>query len=121
MELLEVDHEAGEDAVVVSVKGDVDSSTVDPLIANLIDALGLATAHPARLLIVDLQLVTFFGSAGLNAVLGCHERGREAGTTVRLVAGHNRVLQPIQLTELDRILDVYPTLSDAMRGSQDQG
>lgn len=29
MELLEVDHEAREDAVVVRVKGDVDSSTVD--------------------------------------------------------------------------------------------
>jgi anti-sigma B factor antagonist len=116
MELLEVDHEAREDALIVSVKGDVDSSTVDQLIANLTDALDMAGAHPARLLIVDLQLVSFFGSAGLNAVLDCHEQGREGGTRVRLVANHGQVLQPIRVTELDRIFDIYPTLSDALQG-----
>ncbi|HTQ16873.1 STAS domain-containing protein [Mycobacterium sp.] len=116
MELLDVDHEARDDAVVVHVKGDVDSSTVDQLIANLTDALGLAGAHPARLLIIDLALVSFFGSAGLNAVLESHQEGTAAGTSVRLVAGHGQVLQPIQVTELDRILDIYPTLSDALRG-----
>ncbi|MDT5346718.1 MAG: anti-sigma factor antagonist [Mycobacterium sp.] len=118
MELLEVDHEAGDEAVVVRVKGDVDSSTVDQLIAQLADALGLARAHPTQLLIVDLQPVTFFGSAGLNAVLGCHEQGRAAGTSVRLVAANGQVLQPIQVTELDRIFDIYPTLSDALQGSK---
>jgi anti-sigma B factor antagonist len=116
MELLEVDHEAREDAVVVRVKGDVDSSTVDKLIACLTDALDLAKAHPTRLLIVDLQPVTFFGSAGLNAVLDCHEQGAAAATPVRLVAAHGQVLQPIHVTELDHILDIYPTLSDALQG-----
>jgi anti-anti-sigma factor len=116
MELLEVDHEAREDAVVVRVKGDVDSSTVDQLIAQLADALDLARAHPARLLLVDLQPVSFFGSAGLNAVLDCHEQGLAVGTCVRVVAAHGQVLQPIQVTELDRILDIYPTLSDALQG-----
>jgi anti-sigma B factor antagonist len=114
MEPLELDHEAGEDAIVVRVAGDVDSSTVDQLIAHLTDALGLARAHPARLLIVDLQPVTFFGSAGLNAVLDCHEQGLASETSVRLVAAHAQVLQPIQVTELDRICDIYPTVSDAL-------
>ena len=69
MELLAVDHEAREDAVLVRVKGDVDTSTVDELTAHLTAALKLAATQPARLVIVDLQPVTFFGSAGLNAVL----------------------------------------------------
>jgi anti-anti-sigma factor len=116
MEPLEIDHEAREDAVVVRVKGDVDSSTVDQLVGNLIDALDMAGAHPARLLVVDLQEVSFFGSAGLNAMLDSHEQGREAGTVVRLVASHGQVLQPIEVTELDRILDIYPSLPQAMRG-----
>ena len=55
MELLAVDHEAREDAVLVHVKGDVDSSTVDELTAHLKAALKLAATHPARLVIVDLQ------------------------------------------------------------------
>jgi anti-sigma B factor antagonist len=115
MELLAVDHEAREDAVLVRVKGDVDSSTVDELTAHLTAALKLAATHPARLVIVDLQPVTFFGSAGLNAVLDCHEEGKETGTSVRLVADHDIVLRPIEVTELDRILELYPTLSDALQ------
>jgi anti-anti-sigma factor len=118
MESLTVDHEARADAVVVRVEGDVDSSTVDELTPHLTAALQLAAKHPARLLIVDLQPVTFFGSAALNAVLDCHERGKETGTAVRLVADHDQVLRPIQVTELDRILEVYPTLSDALQRNQ---
>ena len=115
MELLAVDHQTDEDSVVVHAKGEVDSTTADQLTAHLTAALELAATHPARLLIVDLQEVSFFGSAGLNAVLDCHEQGREAGTSVRLVANHGPVLQPIEVTELDQILDIYPTLSDALR------
>jgi anti-sigma B factor antagonist len=51
----------------------------------------------------------------LNAVLECHEAGVAAGTSVRLVADHGEVLQPIKVTELDRILDIYPTVSDALQ------
>ena len=116
--MLAVDHEAREDAVLVRVKGDVDSSTVDELTPHLTAALQVAAKHPARLVIVDLQPVTFFGSAALNAVLDCHEGGKETGTSVRLVADNDHVLRPIQVTELDRILDVYPTLSDALQRTQ---
>ena len=118
MESLAVDHEAREDAVVVRVEGDVDSSNVDQLTPHLAAALQVAAKHPARLVIVDLQPVTFFGSAALNAVLDCNEGGKETGTAVRLVADHDRVLRPIQVTELDRILEVYPTLSDALQRNQ---
>ena len=119
-ELLAVDHEVHEDAIVVRVKGDVDSSTVDELTAHLTAALKLAATHPARLVVVDLQSVDFFGSAALNAVLECHEEGKEASTSVRLVADHDQVLRPIRVTELDRAFDIYPTLSDALQRKQQQ-
>lgn len=115
MELLAVRQESGAEAVVVRAEGDVDSSTVDVLAEQLTAALQQAATHPARLLIVDLQPVTFFGSAGLNALLDCHECGRATGTSVRLVADHAEVMQPLEVTELDRILDVYPTVTDALR------
>lgn len=120
MELLAVEHATHEDAVVVRVKGGVDSSTVDELTAHLASALKLAATHPARLVVVDLQSVDFFGSAALNAVLECHEEGKQAGTSIRLVADHDQVLRPIQVTELDRIFDIYPTLSDALQRKQQQ-
>ncbi|MDT5173243.1 MAG: anti-sigma factor antagonist [Mycobacterium sp.] len=115
MELLEVGQEARGDAVVVLASGDVDSITVDKLTAQLSAALDVAASHPARLVVVDLKSVSFFGSAGLNAVLECHEAGAAAGTSVRLVADHGEVLEPIKVTELDRILDIYPTVSDALQ------
>ncbi len=120
MELLAVDHEAHEEAVVVRVKGDVDSSNVDQLTTHLTAALKLAATHPERLVIVDLQSVDFFGSAALNAMLECHDEGKEAGTSVRLVADHDQVLRPIQVTELDRILDISPTMSDALQRNRQQ-
>jgi anti-anti-sigma factor len=118
--MLAVDHEAREDAVLVRVEGEVDSSTVDELTPHLTAALQVAAKHPARLVIVDLQPVTFFGSAALNALLDCHEGGKETGTSVRLVADNDQVLRPIQVTELDRILEVYPTLSDALQSKSER-
>ncbi|MGD1255222.1 STAS domain-containing protein [Mycobacterium seoulense] len=118
--MLAVEHEALEDAVVVRVKGGVDSSTVDEVTAHLTAALKLAETHPARLVVVDLQAVDFFGSAALNAMLECHEAGKEAGTAVHLVADHDQVLRPIEVTELDRILDIYPTLPEALQRNRPQ-
>jgi anti-anti-sigma factor len=121
MDLLAVEREAREDAVLVRVEGDVDSTTVGELADHLKAALELAATHPARLVIVDLKPVTFFGSAGLNAVLDCHERGVATGTSVRIVADHGLVLQPIKVTELDRVFEIYPTLPDALQGGKAKG
>ena len=53
-------------------------------------------------------------------MLECHDHGKEAGTSVRLVADHDQVLRPIEVTELDRILDIYPTLSEALQRKRQQ-
>lgn len=112
---LAVSHGAEGDAVLVRVKGDVDSSTVGELTTHLTAALALAAAHPGWPVIIDLQAVDFFGSAALNAMLDSHEDGKAAGTSVRLVADHDQVLRPIQVTELDRVLDIYPTVAQALQ------
>ncbi|OBK98746.1 anti-anti-sigma factor [Mycobacterium sp. 1245499.0] len=113
--MLAVGHEAHDDVVIVSVKGDVDSSNVGELAAHLTTALGLASTPPVRPVVIDLLAVDFFGSAALNAVLDCHEDAKAGGTGVRLVADHDQVLRPIQVTELDRVFDIYPTLSAALQ------
>lgn len=115
MELLAVDCEMLPEAVVIHARGEVDSSTVNELVTNLSVALRQAASHPARLLVIDLQELTYFGSAGLNAVLDCHRQGAEAKTSVRLVADSDLVVRPIEVTNLDSVLDLYPTLSDAVR------
>jgi anti-anti-sigma factor len=117
MESLVVDQEAREDAVLVRVHGDVDSITVGELSSQLTAAREVAATHPARLIVIDLQPVTFFGSAGLNALLNCRELGLAAGTSVRLVADNDYVIRPLQVTKLDRVFEVHRTLTDALESS----
>jgi anti-anti-sigma factor len=116
MELLVVDSEVRPEAVLVRAKGEVDSSTAGELSSQLEAALQEAESQGSRLLIVDLQGVTYFGSAGLNAVLDCHKQGLQAGTSVRLVADNGLVVRPIEVTNLDSVLELYPTLPDALEG-----
>ena len=116
MELLVVDSEVRPEAVLVHATGEIDSSTAGELRSQLESALHQAESQESRLLILDLQGVTYFGSAGLNAVLDCHKQGLQAGTSVRLVADNGLVVRPIEVTNLDSLLDLYPTLPDALEG-----
>jgi anti-anti-sigma factor len=120
MELLAVDSEVRPEAVLVHVKGEIDSSTAGELGSQLESALQQAGGHESRLLIVDLQGVTYFGSAGLNAVLDCHKQGLRAGISVRLVADNDLVVRPIEVTNLDSLLDLYPSWPDALEGRESE-
>jgi anti-anti-sigma factor len=120
MELLAVDSEVRPEAVLVHVTGEIDSSTAGELRSRLESALQQAGGHDSRLLVVDLQGVTYFGSAGLNAVLDCHKQGLRAGTSVRLVADNDLVVRPIEVTNLDSLLDLYPSLPDALEGRESE-
>ena len=114
-----IDHDVRDDAVVVSVDGEIDSGTIDEFSAYLMTALSVASSHPARLLVVNLQDITFFGSAGMNAVLSCHERGLSSQTMVRLVADQRAVVRPLQLTNLDTVLALYPSEAAALNPDHD--
>jgi anti-anti-sigma factor len=116
MDLLVVDSEVRPDAVLVHARGEVDSGTAGALRSQLDAALRQAKSQDSRLLIVDLQGVTYFGSAGLNAVLDCHNQGLDAGISVRLVADNGLVVRPIEVTNLDSVLELYPALPDALEG-----
>ncbi|OBI47440.1 anti-anti-sigma factor [Mycobacterium kyorinense] len=115
MELLVVECENLPQAVVVRVAGEVDSGNGDELAAHLSAALANAAIHPARLLVVELHALAYFGSAGLNAVLDCHKQGVDSGVAVRLVADKGLVVRTIEVTNMDRVLKLYPTLSDALQ------
>jgi anti-anti-sigma factor len=115
MQPLEVEHDVRADAVVVRVKGDVDSLSADTLNSHLAKARGSAVCHPSRLVVIDLAEVTYFGSAALNALLSCHEDGAAEGTAVAIVADQPYVLQPIEITGLHRVLETHPTVDHALQ------
>ncbi|MHA0286349.1 STAS domain-containing protein [Mycobacterium sp. C3-094] len=110
---LDVEHDVDSGAAVVCVRGEIDSNSVDVLAEALDSGLSAASRAPARALIIELTRVTYFGSAGLNAVLSCFERGRDARIAVRVVADNPEVIRPIEVTKLDTVLRPYPTVAAA--------
>jgi anti-anti-sigma factor len=119
MELLVVDREVRDEALLVTATGEVDSNTAEQFATELDAALAAAAKQATRLIILDLEKVTYFGSAGLNVVLDFHAAAAEASTTVRVVAENGVVAVPFRVTKLDRVLPLYPTLSDALQGNID--
>ena len=115
MPLLEVNQDVRDSAVVVSVLGEVDSGSVGALQPRLDAAVEAAAGHPAKLLIVELSRVTYFGSAGLNTLLECYEKGLAEGVSVRVVAANPEVVRPIEVTRLDKVLRPYANVADAVR------
>lgn len=117
--LLEIEQEVHDVAVVVRAGGEVDSGTVETLAAALDSAVADAAAHPARTVVVDLDGITYFGSAGLNALLTCREQGEGRGVAMRLVATTAEVTRPIEVTRLARILRPYPSVGEAVAAPED--
>ena len=107
-------HDTREEAVVVRVEGEIDSSNVDQFTGELSTAVGSAARHLAQLLVVDLDAVGFLGSAGLRALLDCRDKGAADGAAVRLVATGAAVRRPIEVTNLDGVLTLYPNVAAAL-------
>lgn len=114
MDGLVVDRTIHGDAVVVRAQGEIDSGTVAELVSYLTTALEMGVTGQVQLVVIDLTAVTFFGSVGLNAVLDCYKQGSAAGTPVRLVADNAEVIRPIEVTNLDTVLAICPSVSEAL-------
>jgi anti-sigma B factor antagonist len=98
-----------DDIAVVRVDGEVDMVTAPALERQVVALL----AEKPRVLIIDLTGVRFFSSAGL-AVLALAHREADDGTQLRVVAGDQAVLRPLELTGLTEDLVIRPTLKAAM-------
>lgn len=113
---LQVQREVVGGAVVLRVSGDVDTDTVGELAGPLSDGVEQALANTRRRLVIELSEVTYFGSAGLNALLGCHHDGAARGVDVRVVTDSPIVCGPVRITGVDTVVRLYPTLSEALNG-----
>ena len=95
--------------VVASVRGELDAAGNPLLQQTLLKALRRAE----RLLTIDLSEVTFFGSAGVTALVWVSQHPEAAGKHVRVVATSRIVTGPLELTGLLERLDVQGMPQDA--------
>jgi anti-anti-sigma factor len=94
---------------VLKVDGDVDLATVPALEAAITEAL---IPRPTGL-VIDLTEVGFLASAGLQALVATHNKVSDTAQFA-VVANSAATSRPIQLTGLDQIFKLYPTLDDAL-------
>jgi anti-sigma B factor antagonist len=101
-------------AVVLTVSGEVDILSAPPLAEAIHTALA---ARPAAL-IVDLSKVDFLASAGMTVLVTAQDEV-EPPTRFAVVADGAATSRPIQLTRLDSVLPLYSTLDSALSGVAD--
>jgi anti-sigma B factor antagonist len=94
---------------VVSVGGEIDLSTAQAFEEAIADTL--AEDPPA--LVIELSGVSFMASVGLRVLAATREKiGKSLPLAV--VADGAAAGRPIQLTGLDNVISVYPTLDQAL-------
>ena len=94
----------------VSVGGEIDLATAPILEAAIAEAL----AKGPVALIIDLSEVTFLASAGLQTLVATNQKVNKSARFA-VVANGPATSRPIQLTGLDEIIPLYPTLDDALK------
>jgi len=104
------------DDIVVLAVGEVVDLDTAPVLEDAIDRV---LDEDPKALIIDLSAVTFLASVGLRLLVTTHERIGRAGRFA-VVASNPATSRPIQLTNLDDVFALYPTLDDAVAGLPNQ-
>lgn len=93
---------------VVSPSGDLDVATAGELRGYLDRQL----AGGVTALVVDLTAVGFLDSTTLGVLIGIRNRLIESGGGIELVCPHERLLRIFQITGLDGVFTIHPSLAD---------
>ena len=81
---------------------------------GLRDALLSALNEGAHGLVVDLTTTTFIDSAGVTALVRASRRATATEATVRLAVTAPAVLRVLSLVGIDRLIEVHPSLDEAV-------
>jgi anti-sigma B factor antagonist len=100
----------GGNAHVVSVAGDLDLATAP----QLRDELAHASSEGATELVVDLLRVPFVDSVALGVLVEASKRTQARGGVFRVVCDDRRIARIVEITGLDRVLRLHPTLREAL-------
>jgi len=94
---------------VVTVSGEVDMLTAPTLHEKIMEQLG-----GCEVVVLDLSSVSFFGSAGLTALIEARQRAMDTGVDLKLVAGTRMVTRPMAISGIDGGFQMYDCLADAL-------
>ncbi len=96
--------------VLVTLTGEADLHTAPVLSEALDEAIGSGTDT----VVVDLTAVTFVDSMMLGVLLGASRRAGPRGVELRIAVEEPHVRRIFELTLLDRVLHLFPTVDAAL-------
>ena len=100
--LLSVDTSCGTAVTRVTLAGEIDLGTAEPLRRALADALDLPGTH----VVVDLARVTYIDSTGLGEFIRAHKRLRARNATLTLEKAPHAVLRVFRMTGIDHLVAI---------------
>ena len=102
-----------DDSVVLALEGRL-TAAVAPQLRSAVSEL---VENGRSRVAIDLAGVDFIDSSGLGALVGALKATRIVGGDLRIAAAGEQVRQVLRLTNLDRVLHVYPEAEGAFDGA----
>ncbi len=102
MTILEVDTQERDDLVQVSLRGELDLSTVE----RVEDELRQVEERTDKLIALDLSGLSFLDSTGLRLMVTADQRARKSGRRLAIVKGPETVHRVFTITRLDERLEM---------------
>lgn len=99
-------------AAVISAPAQIDAGNADDVLACMLTVI----CEGALLLIVDMTAVTFCDCAGVGALVRAFRQTRARGAEMRVAAHGPAVTRVLGLTGTDKLIDIYPTVAEALIG-----
>lgn len=100
-------------ATILTLHGRKLDSTVSPLLKA--EFLVLCKPKVCSKLIIDMSEVQFCDSSGLSALLIADRTMREHGGAVHLVHVHEKVIDLMRISQLDRVFTINKKLAEAVK------
>lgn len=107
MDILEVTTQDSGGQVTISLKGELDLSSV----GKVQEELRRVEAEAPAVLVLDLSDLTFLDSTGLRTVVTADERARENGRRFVVVRGPDAVQRVFAITRLEERLEMVDDAS----------
>ncbi len=95
---------------VVQLPSDIDTSNAARVREQL---TALAENDGALIVVADMTRTMFCDSAGITALATAHKKLSAVGADLKVVAASPQVMRILELTGLDRVLHVYPSMDAA--------
>ena len=99
---------------VLSFRGPLTMENVSPF-------LNAVRRENAPTMILDLSGVPYLDSSGLGSLVSASTSCAKAGRRMALIGVNKRVLKVFEITKVERVFLMFPTLSDAIEAFTNAG